>query len=103
MTSTVESPTKRYAIPGFYTVTLSVGGPGWTETLTRTSAISACYWADVVCDCVVTVADVQTVAGTWRCARGEACFSERYDADGDGEITVLDIMKVAVEWGWTCP
>jgi hypothetical protein len=47
--------------------------------------------------------DVQAVAGTWRCARGEPCFSERYDADGDDEITVVDIMKVAATWGWQCP
>ncbi|MGD2146865.1 MAG: PKD domain-containing protein, partial [Anaerolineae bacterium] len=102
VTSTEESPTHTYAA-GVYTVslTLDAGLPG-SDTLTRTNYITACHLADIDCDCAVDIADVQAVAGNWRCAVGDGCYDERQDLDGDGVITVIDIMKVAAHWGWTC-
>jgi hypothetical protein len=43
------------------------------------------------------------VAGRWRCEVGDGCYDARYDLDGDGVITVVAIMQVAAEWGWSCP
>jgi hypothetical protein len=66
-------------------------------------AVSVCYWADFDCNSRVDIADVQAVAGRWRCESGEECYGLAYDVDGDGMITVIDIMQVAAEWGWSCP
>jgi len=30
-------------------------------------------------------------------------WDTRYDLDGDGIITVVDIMKVVAHWGESCP
>jgi hypothetical protein len=62
-----------------------------------------CHWADVNRDCIVDVGDVQAVAGAWRCAEGDDCYRSRYDVDEDGRITVIDLMQVVAQWGWSCP
>jgi parallel beta-helix repeat protein len=46
----------------------------------------------------VGVEDVQFVADHWRWPA-----EPPYDADGDGVITVVDIMRVAADWGDLCP
>ena len=40
MTSTLDSPMHTYAVAGVYTVSLTVSGPGGTDTLTRTNYIT---------------------------------------------------------------
>ena len=60
-------PSYDYASGGVYTATLTVSGPGGTDALVRTNCITACHWADVNCDWVVNILDVQAVAGAWRC------------------------------------
>jgi len=40
VTSTLESPTHTYAVGGFFTVTLTVSGPGGNDTLTRGNYIT---------------------------------------------------------------
>ncbi len=42
-------------------------------------------------------ADIVRVSGIWNKCRGDAEFDEFFDIDGDGCITVKDIMKVAGE------
>jgi PKD repeat protein len=101
--SDCSEPSHEYTSGGTYTVSLTVSGPGGSDELTRASYITACHWADVVCDCVVNVLDVQAVASRWRCQVGDGCYDARYDLDGDGVITVVGIMQVAAEWGWSCP
>lgn len=68
-----------------------------------------CYYADVypnanhnlpdLCDGVVSVADVQRVAGCWLVSIGLACPAT-LDLNGDGVIDLLDIINVGEEWGW---
>jgi C1A family cysteine protease len=74
------------------------GGPAYVYAL----SLNACYWADLNCDCAVSAADIQAVAGAWRCEDGAGCYDARYDLDGDGVVTVVDIMRVAAEWNWSC-
>ena len=62
-----------------------------------------CYWMDIDCNCTVDVADLQAVSNNWRCEIGDGCYNDRHDVDGDGTITVIDLMKVAAQWGWDCP
>jgi hypothetical protein len=62
-----------------------------------------CFWMDIDCNCTVNVEDVQAVADRWRCEVGDGCYDDRYDVDGDGIVTVIDGMQIAVRWGWTCP
>jgi hypothetical protein len=62
-----------------------------------------CYWMDIDCNCTVNAIDVQTVANSWRCETGDGCYDDRHDIDGDGIITVIDVMKIAAQWNWTCP
>ena len=53
---------------------------------------------DVVPDCRVDAADLQALTDRWRQPAGSP-----YDLDGDGQVTVADIMRVAAAWGRTCP
>lgn len=101
-TSTDDSPDHTYTAPDVYTVSLSVTGGTGADTLVRMSYITACHAADVVCDCIVDVADVQAVAARWRCEDGDVCYDARYDLDDDMAVTVLDIMTVAAAWNWSC-
>jgi hypothetical protein len=70
---------------------------------TASGTVDVCDWADLDCNWHVDVSDIQTVAGRWRCEYGEECYGLAYDVDGDGTITVIDIMQVAAEWGWSRP
>jgi hypothetical protein len=51
---------------------------------------------------LVDVLDVMLVANAWRCRRGEDCYAECYDVDGDDDIDVVDIMLVVMHWGESC-
>ena len=33
---------------------------------------------------------------------GDGIYDLRYDINGDGKIDIVDIMKVAAQWGWEC-
>lgn len=59
-----------------------------------------CHSTDIDCDGDVDVADAQTVAGRWRCASDEQCYYPWYDVDQDDGVSIVDIMKVAADWGW---
>ncbi|MFQ5595974.1 MAG: dockerin type I domain-containing protein [Anaerolineae bacterium] len=48
-------------------------------------------------DGIVSTADVQTIAARWDQTAGSP-----YDLDGDGRVTVVDVMRVTRTWG-TCP
>ena len=48
------------------------------------------------------VADIMEVASQWHTTDADPDWDARYDLDGDGIITVVDIMIVAVNWGATC-
>ena len=50
----------------------------------------------------VGMEDIMLVASRWRCRSGDDCYDERFDLDHDGDIDIVDIMKVAVRWGETC-
>jgi len=49
------------------------------------------------------VVDVQQVASRWRMTDADSDWDPRYDLNGDGIITVVDIMLVVAHWGETCP
>jgi len=50
----------------------------------------------------VDVADIQQVASRWRMTDEDPEWDPRYDLNGDGIITVVDIMLVVAHWGETC-
>ena len=50
----------------------------------------------------VDVADIQQVASRWRMTDDDPDWQACYDLNGDGIITVVDIMLVAANWGETC-
>ena len=52
-------------------------------------------------DCEVNVDDIMLVANCWRMTTEDPDCAP-YDLDGDGIITVVDIMKVVAHWGETC-
>jgi hypothetical protein len=101
VTETVTNPTHTYTRTGVHTVTLTVAGLGGTDTMTRSGYITACHRADVVCDCLVDVADIQTAAEHWRCEPG-GCYDGTYDVNDDGRIDIVDIMLIAAHWGCGC-
>lgn len=63
---------------------------------------TACYWADLNCDCRVRVQDVQLTSSRWGAVEGEWNYHVVYDAHPDGQIDALDVQHFADEWGWTC-
>ena len=63
------------------------------------TCILAC---DLNCDCQVNISDVMQVASLWRCRSGDDCYDEYFDMDKDGDIDIVDIMLVVVQWGETC-
>jgi hypothetical protein len=82
-------------------------GPAWavtettrTNNLASVSGASACMalQRDMDCNCRVDAADLQAVAARWRQAAGPP-----YDLDGDGQVTVADILRVSAAWGNACP
>lgn len=103
LTSTLENPEHTYDAADVYTVSLTVSAMGGSDTLTRTNYVTVCHWADLVCDCVVDVSDIQAIADAWRCRDGDGCYDTRHDVDGDNVVTVVDVMKVAAAWDWACP
>ena len=50
----------------------------------------------------VTVTDIRAVASRWRCRLGEDCYKELYDIDKDGDIDIVDVMRVVAHLGDTC-
>ena len=40
-------------------------------------------------------ADIERVSGIWDSCEGDAAYDPFYDLDGDGCVSVLDIMSVA--------
>lgn len=57
---------------------------------------------DVAPPAGVDAADVQAVAGNWRRRAGDLGWDPRLDLDGDGDVDILDILRVAARWGQTC-
>jgi hypothetical protein len=53
-------------------------------------------------DCKVDIKDIIEVAGRWHTTDADPDWDAMYDLDGDGIITVVDIMIVAANWGATC-
>ena len=53
-------------------------------------------------DCNVDITDIMEVASRWHTTDADPDWDATYDLDGDGIITVVDIMIVAVDWGATC-
>jgi PKD repeat protein len=100
-TSMSESPVYTYTSAGMYLVTLAASNPRGSDS--DASSVTVYHWADVNFDWTVDVNDVSVVAAAWRCKVGDPCYESRYDIDGDGLITVVDILRVASQWGWSYP
>jgi hypothetical protein len=69
---------------------------GDPQPATITTTITTCY--DFQPPAGVGIEDVMVVANLWGQLAGPP-----YDCDGDGVITVVDIMCVVIHWGETCP
>jgi hypothetical protein len=88
--------TKEQAVDPVWVVTETTR----TNNLASVSGASACMalQGDMDCNCRIDAADLQALTARWRQAAGLP-----YDLDGDGKVTVADIMRVAAAWGNTCP
>ena len=83
------------------TVELNEGG---VTTLAQGGSISVVDFPDhdFNRDCNVDITDIMEVASRWHTTDADPDWDALYDLDGDGVITVVDIMIVAVNWGATC-
>ena len=70
---------------------------GWLSSCGHPS----CF-GDFDCDCDVDVADILQVASRWRMTDEDPDWEAPYDLDGNGIITIVDIMLVVTHWGETC-
>jgi len=43
------------------------------------------------------------VVGKYRTKIGNEDYHKLYDIDSDGDVDILDIMKVVGKFGWQCP
>lgn len=62
-----------------------------------------CYDFDVApaaCDGRVDALDLQVVAGAWQSQPGDPRYDPRFDVDGNQIVTIVDIQRFAVAWGW---
>jgi len=57
---------------------------------------------DLDCDCDVDVVDVMKVATLSNTEEGDDKFKPEFDFDGDGRISVADIMYVTAKWNTRC-
>lgn len=60
--------------------------------------VPSCHPGDFNLNACVDLSDMANIASRWRCRDGDDCYSVVYDLDGDGIITVVDIMKTVVQW-----
>ncbi len=71
------------------------------------ATVSTCRWwcadSEVGAGCQVDVQDVQATAERWRLRNTNSGWDPRFDLDGDGDVDVADIMRVAAAWGNRCP
>ena len=51
---------------------------------------------------IIDAADVQVVAGHWGEHAGDPGWMAQFDLDINEIVNVIDIMKVAAQWGQTC-
>ncbi|MFQ5814378.1 MAG: dockerin type I domain-containing protein, partial [Anaerolineae bacterium] len=58
---------------------------------------------DLDCDCDVDVADISHVAARWQSQEGDSDYERTSDLNDDGQINVVDVMAVSVQWGAVCP
>jgi hypothetical protein len=61
-----------------------------------------CSPVDLDCNCVVDAADIQAIAGGWRCTFGEDCYQGRYDLNNNDVVDILDVMYVSSRWDCQC-
>ncbi|HIC89664.1 MAG TPA: hypothetical protein EYP04_09730 [Anaerolineae bacterium] len=61
-----------------------------------------CASADMNCDGVISIADVQLVAGRWGSDLDHGPYEQTYDLDMDGDLDALDVQEVAEAWGGGC-
>jgi len=90
----------------------TVSAPGGTMGCSATYELTiATIPGDVIADCQVNIADIMAVASRWRLSAANPDpdndpntpnYETRFDLDGDGDIDIVDIMKVAAHWGETC-
>jgi hypothetical protein len=77
------------------------------NTVTCSGVTAFSTWAmavmcpDFVAPLGVGLEDVQVVASHWRSTN--PADIALYDLDGDGDIDVVDIMRVVAVWGTMCP
>jgi hypothetical protein len=83
---------------GRQTITMTASNVAGAVVATHT--ITICYWADLNCDGRVDVGDISDIAAHWRDQEGDPGYRPRYDPDGDFVVTVVDIMRIASQWGW---
>jgi len=95
----VVTPTASGTSTNTASVTSGVTDPNMANN-SATASTTACY--DFSGNGLVDVADIQAVAGRWRCKCEDACYDPLYDIDDDCDIDIVDIMLVVAHWGETC-
>lgn len=66
-------------------------------------SMTACYYADLDCNNVVNVVDIQVVAGRWNSTAGSPNYDPNSDIDLDGDIDIQDVQLVAGQWNRSAP
>lgn len=77
--------------------------PCLTCTLQIPPTIQLCYFADIDCNDIIDVVDIQRVAGDWNKPVGDPSVERASDVDGDKDVDIVDIQLVAGQWNTSAP
>ncbi|MSP13122.1 MAG: hypothetical protein EXR62_09205 [Chloroflexi bacterium] len=65
--------------------------------------VLACIQGDFNCDCKVDVVDLVAIGRRFGALYGDALYDNRFDLDDNRSIDLFDVVRVATNWGNTCP
>lgn len=72
--------------------------PPYSVTTLRLAGAPTCAWSDVDCDGDTQLDDISALAERWGSREGDAGWNVRFDEDGDGALTVVDVQAAAALW-----
>lgn len=62
-----------------------------------------CFFANLDCNDVIDIVDVQALLNVWGTTLGECRFNPHFDINADGQINIIDFQAILNQWSKTRP
>lgn len=98
---TAVDTTATFSVDGVYVLRLTANDTD--QTAFDELTVNACFFADVVCDGVINILDVQRVLNHFGLSVGDPGYNPEVDIVHDGTINILDVQAVLNRFGETAP